>query len=129
MSSGPPWVYHHKLRVFNLLKMSSFTLSFMCRVATSQKIIYAHGHVCDFYYHLPFHPSPLQRCATWPLLSLDSTVLLFYTASPDEMLRMSPGTARKVPLLSPYAPDFKFPPSQARFTPPSGYTQPLWLKT
>jgi len=38
----------HRLRVFNLLKMSSFTLRFVCRVATGQKIIYAQGHVCGF---------------------------------------------------------------------------------
>ena len=46
-----------------------------------------------------------------------------------ETLRTTPGAARQVPSLSRYAPDFKFPPSQARFTSPSGYTRPLGLRT
>ena len=36
------------LQVFNLLKMSSFTPRLMCSVTISQKIIYAHSHVCGF---------------------------------------------------------------------------------
>jgi len=99
------------------LKMSSFTLSFMCRVATGQKIIYAHGHVCEKIISPSDSsvPSPLRRCTTWPSLSLDSAVLLLYTASPDETLRTSPGTARKVPSLSRYALDFKFPALSSSF--------------